>query len=480
MERIRLTEAARACGGTFTSVRQAGIARGISTDSRTTRDGDLFVALQGDRHDGHDHVARALARGAIGAVVERDFPLEGHFPDRILIRVEDTGQALLDLAAWYRRRFNPVVIGITGSNGKTTTKELVATALGTKGVVKSPASFNNHIGVPLTLFQIEATTRYVVVEIGTNAPGEIAELSHVAAPTHGIVTSIGPAHLEGFGTLEGVAKEKGALFAALPADGVAFVNSEDLHCREQAEVRGPNLLVSYGTDAEADVFALEPHRSDEGSIGFLLYGRMPVTVPVSGLHNVPHVLAALSVVLYLGIDLERVVKRLSEVELPAGRLERREVEGVTMLRDTYNANPASVRAALMELKATLADGKHLAILGDMLELGDDEEGWHRDVGRAVADLDVDDLWAVGRRGAWIADGAEEAGMDTEHVHRSGDGGTPAGDGETQGTGEGPRVVPFQLAPGDVVLLKASRGKHLADLAEGLERKIRAEAKTQVG
>jgi UDP-N-acetylmuramoyl-tripeptide--D-alanyl-D-alanine ligase len=468
MDRIRLTEAARAVRGRFLSLRRAGIAHGISTDSRTTKDGDLFVALRGPRHDGHDHVARALARGAVGAIVERDFPLAGHFPDRILIQVEDTRRALLELAAWYRRRFNPTVIAITGSNGKTTTKELVAAALGTEGVVKSPASFNNEIGVPLTLFRIESTTRYVVVEIGTNAPGEVAELARAAAPTHGIVTSIGPAHLEGFGSLDGVAREKGALYEAIPDDGVAFVNQEDLLCREQAVARGPDLLVTYGTDPEADVFALEPWRSDEGRIGFLLYGRMPISVPVSGLHNLPHVLAALSVVLYLGIDLETVVKRLADVVLPAGRLQRSEVGGVALIRDTYNANPASMRAALQELKETFADGRHVAILGDMLELGEEEEGWHRDIGQCAAELSLDALWTVGERGRWIADGARDGGLDESRVFRSG------------GVEEARRVLPFRVAPGDVVLLKASRGVRLEELADELEARIRADAEMQAG
>jgi UDP-N-acetylmuramoyl-tripeptide--D-alanyl-D-alanine ligase len=468
MERIRLTEAARAVHGRFLSVRRAGIAHGVSTDSRTTKPGDLFVALKGPRHDGHDHVARALARGAVGAVVEREFPLSGHFPDRILIEVESTRQALLDLAGWYRRRFNPTVIAITGSNGKTTTKELVAAALGSDGVVRSPASYNNEIGVPLTLFGIEATTRYVVVEIGTNAPGEVAMLSDVVAPNYGIVTSIGPAHLEGFGTLTGVAAEKGALYEALPDDGIAFVPDDDPLVREQAFARGPDLLVTYGTSPESDVFALEPRRTDEGTIEFLLYGRMPVSVPVSGLHNLPHVLAALSIVLYLGVDLETVVRRLGGVEIPGGRLERRRAGDVSLLRDTYNANPASMRAALEELKATCAEGRHVAILGDMLELGSEEETWHRAIGACAADLGLDAVWTVGRRGGWIADGALDAGMPPDSVHHS------------PGIGDARRVLPFQPTPGDVILLKASRGMQLEELAEDLERNLRMDPETRAG
>ena len=480
MERIRITDVAKAIRGKFGGGRgaarpgRAGSARGVSTDSRTTKEGDLFVALRGPKFDGHDHVAEAFARGAVGAIVDRDFAFEQHFADRVVLWVKDTRAALLDLAAWYRRRFNPVVIAITGSNGKTTTKELVAAALGAaespRGVVKSPASYNNAIGVPLTLFQIGAETRYAVVEIGSNRPGEIAELARVVAPTHGIVTSIGPAHLEGFGSLEAVAEEKGALFEALPREGVAFVNADDPLVRDQGFARGPDLLLTYGTTEECDVFARQPGRTRNGDIRFLLFGRRPVRLPIPGVHNVANALAATAVAMHEGVALDVALARLRAVQLPEGRLHRRQVGGVTMLRDTYNANPASVRAALHELHSTFTDGRHVAILGDMLEMGTNEELAHREIGRLVATIDLDLLWAVGPRGRWIADGAEEAGMAPNRVLRSG--GTEEANGSS-----------FLPASGDVLLFKGSRGMELEKLADEVERRLQKpqeEGETKAG
>jgi UDP-N-acetylmuramoyl-tripeptide--D-alanyl-D-alanine ligase len=259
-----------------------GCVTGVSTDSRLVREGDLYVALEGEKFDGHDFVGSAFANGAAAALISRDIDDLGGVRDRPVIRVADTKKALGKLAAAHRRTLQAKIIAVTGSNGKTTVKDLVAHLLAGKGrVVKAPKSFNNDIGLPLTLLAMDGRTRFGVVEMGTSAPGEIAELSRIAAPDFGVVTNVGPAHLEGLGGIQGVAEEKAALVEALPESGMAFLNYEDYHCREM--VRLANCpAATFAFDPSADIWGLKRCRVP-GGISFYLYGKMEMKLGVHGL-----------------------------------------------------------------------------------------------------------------------------------------------------------------------------------------------------
>ena len=258
-----------------------GRVSGVSTDSRVVSEGDLYVALEGEKFDGHDFVGAAFANGAAAALISRDVDDLGGVRDRPVIRVDDTRKALARLATAHRRTLDTEIIAVTGSNGKTTVKDLVAHLLAGKGrVARAPKSFNNAIGLPLTILAMDHRTRFGVVEMGTNAPGEIAELCRIAAPDCGIVTNVGPAHLEGLGGIQGVAEEKGALVEALPKTGMAFLNYEDYHCREM--VRLANCpAATFAFDPSSDVWGLKRRRTP-GGVSFYLYGKMEMTMQLAG------------------------------------------------------------------------------------------------------------------------------------------------------------------------------------------------------
>ena len=288
-----------------------------------------------------------------------------------VIRVKDTTKALGDLARWYRSRFDIPVIGITGSCGKTTVKEMLRVVLG-EDVVASPASYNNDIGVPLTLLQMDRSTRACVVEIGTNAPGEVEYLTGIARPTVGVLTNVEAAHLEGLGTVRGVMEEKAALLRGLPADGVAIVNADNYYCREVMEDVDCHL-VTFGTWEDADVYGVEPFATGNG-VGFYLYDRMRFEIPALGAHNVANALAAVATGLWLNLSPDAVCNALGRYEAPPMRMSREVVGDVVLVNDAYNANPRSMEAAIRELASRPSEGRRIAVLGDMLELGDEQPG----------------------------------------------------------------------------------------------------------
>ena len=435
--------------------------RGVSTDSREVKEGDLFVALAGDRFDGHRYVGEAFRRGAAAAIISEDVRDIGGFRDRPVVRVADTREALRRLAREYRRTLKAEIVAITGSNGKTTVKDLVAHLLEPVGpVVKAQKSYNNDIGLPLTILSMDSGTRFGVLEMGTNRPGEIAALCRIAQPHVGVVTNVGHAHLEGLGGILGVAEEKGALVEALPAGGMAFLNHEDFHCREMAR-RAPCPIVRFGFDPSADLWGLRRTRTREG-MSFFLYGKMEVVLSVPGLHNSMNALAAIGVALRAGVSPTVMVERLREFRLPEMRLTRREVEGVTFVNDAYNANPTSVAAAVDELRAHPASGRRILILGDMCELGDQAAMLHRQTGRRAARAGIHTVWAVGRHAAKVGEGVAAVARFTGEFHRS----TCTDDALAS-----PAVVPM---PGDVVMVKGSRRMRLERLHDLLITQVSGE------
>ena len=456
MEPIRLSDVLRATGGEL-----LGPAEGnpwipaVTTDSKDVAPGALFVPIRGKRFDGHMFVEQAFLHGASFSLVSRDADLS-RMPRNVIV-VRDTKRALGDLARWQRSRFDVPVIGVTGSCGKTTVKEMLRQVLG-DGVVVSHASFNNDIGVPLTLLRMDRTTRAAVVEIGTSGPGEIAYLTNIARPTVGVLTTIEEAHLEGLGSVRGVMREKSALLHGLPQDGAAIVNADNYYCREILETLDHGTTITYGTWEDATVFGMDPKPTDQG-FEFWLFGKMHVEVPALGMHNVGNALAAVSVALWLGLKPDEIVESLRAYRAPPMRMSREDVGDVVLINDAYNANPGSMDAAIRELGLRSCDGRRVAVLGDMLELGEESERLHRQLGRKVANEGVDALWAIGPHAEQVAEEAIGRGLPADRVacHPS--------------VVDAMDTPAFHPAAGDIWLFKASRGMALERLAD----RVREEA-----
>lgn len=387
----------------------------VRTDSREVEGGDLFVALRGERFDGHDFVAESFRRGAGAALVERDLA-PGASADPCLsgpfIRVRDTGRALQDLGAAWRRAMPATVIGITGSCGKTSTKNILRHVL-EKGLTTtaSDRSFNNDVGVPLTLLKIEPSTQAAVVEIGTNGPGEIERLARLAAPQIGVVTNVFETHLEGLGSLDGVANEKANLIRLLPRDGVAILNHD---CPRSAWLRGQTdaRVVTVGLSEGAD------HRAEEVSFSalgtsFRHRGR-EITIPLTGTHFVHNVLFAIAVAEHLGLPIEATLERLREIPITPRRMERKTFGSLEVIDDSYNASPASVRAALRAVKGLGGSRRSVVVLGDMLELGDQSRALHRSLGEELAREGFDLVVTVGEHSREIERAVVERGGAARH------------------------------------------------------------------
>jgi len=365
---------------------------GLSTDTRTLKPGDLFVALSGPNFDGHDFVRRAACLGAAGALVGRQISCA--LPQAV---VGDPLAGLQRYAAHWRGRLNGPLIGVTGSNGKTTVKEMLRAIFAARGeVLATRGNLNNHIGVPLTLLGLRATHRSAVVEMGANHAGEIARLAAIARPTAGVVTMAGPAHLEGFGSVEGVAHAKGELFAALPADGVAAINADDAFAALWEDLAGHCRRVRFALDARAEIGA---EAVEAGALGTRFRLRTPggpaeVELAFSGRHNLVNALAAAAVAWGCGLSPAQIARGLGQAQPVGGRLRRVPgVFGSQVVDDTYNANPSSVRAALEWLVGQ--PGQSWAVLGDMAELGAEASRLHADCGRWARDLGVARLFTVG-------------------------------------------------------------------------------------
>ncbi|MFC5437294.1 UDP-N-acetylmuramoyl-tripeptide--D-alanyl-D-alanine ligase [Rhodanobacter umsongensis] len=369
---------------------------GVAIDTRKLKPGDLFVAIKGDRVDGHDYLAEAAARGAIAALVTRkvDSPLPQ-------VLVDNTALALGDLASAVRAQRDVRVVGITGSNGKTTVKTLVASILSRQGRTHvSAGNYNNELGLPLTLLAMPRDTEYAVLEMGAGKPGDIAYLAAIARPDIGLVTLIAPAHLARMGSIEGVAETKGALYEALPADGIAIINADDSFASFFGGLAGARKVLRFGLKQPADIGADVIEQRVDGS-RFVLstpHGDAEVALPLPGRHNIANALAAAAVALALEVPLDIVVAGLEQVSGVAGRLRRQVMpNGWTLIDDSYNANPGSMAAAIDTL--LLAGGERWLVLGDMAELGADAQALHAGIGKRARERGVDRLFAVGPLGA---------------------------------------------------------------------------------
>ncbi|HSF66492.1 MAG TPA: UDP-N-acetylmuramoyl-tripeptide--D-alanyl-D-alanine ligase [Nitrospiraceae bacterium] len=443
--------------------------RQIITDSRSIRRGDLFVALRGERFDGHEFVPAALARGAAGAIVQDEyrFPaksaavrrIEGSVPP-FLFGVRDPLFAYQQLATHYRSRFNIPVVAVTGSNGKTTTKEMVAAVLAQRWrALKTEGNFNNRIGVPATLFRLTPRHQAAVIEMGVDQQGQTTRLCEIVRPTVGVITNIGPDHLEFFGSMEGSAQAKAELLDLLPPDGLAILNADDSYF-DYLAARAQCRVMSFGFSAMADVRASGVASDTRYGTTFRLHLRGKsrptiVRIKVQGIHNVTNALAGAAVGAALNLSGSMIAQGLGRFRPAAMRSQVVTHHGIHFINDCYNANPASMKAALQLLAQWSPAGERIAVLGDMLELGPETGRMHRDVGQFLAGQGLSRLIACGALSRDIAEGARQGGMADSKIDEVVDAVAAADHLK--------RVV----RQGDVVLVKASRGMKMEQVVQAL-------------
>jgi UDP-N-acetylmuramoyl-tripeptide--D-alanyl-D-alanine ligase len=429
--------------------------RGAAVDSRIVAAGELFVALPGERTDGHLHLDEAVERGAAALLVTRQPANPSAFGDVTIIRVTEALAALGAVAAGWRRRFDPLVVGVTGSIAKTSTKEAIAVVLGaSRPTLKTEGNQNNEIGLPLTLLRLGPEHRAAVLEMGMYVSGEIADLAAMARPSIGVVTAVQPVHLSRIGTIEAVEQAKGELLEALPRDGTAVLNADD-PIVTRMDARTVARVVRYGFSDTADVRATNVTSAGTAGMRFELRtpaGTRSATIPTLGRLSVHNATAGAAVGLAAGLDLETIAGALEVGWSAPHRVELVRLRGVTVIDDSYNASPGSVTAAL-DLLSDLP-GRHVAVLGEMLELGDAHDSGHREVGE-IAGGTADLLVVVGEYAGGIIEGALDGGIDPTRVHA-------AADAEAALDLLRPR-----LRDGDVVLVKASRGIGLDRLVDAL-------------
>ncbi len=453
MATLQLRHVLQATGGTVAGTVEDLEFQGVSTDTRHLRGGELFVALQGPHFDAHQFLAEAAVGGARAALVKRDAVL-AEVPGLVPIRVDDPATALIDLARFHARRNPARRVAVTGSNGKTTTKNLLSSALATGGeTVSSHRSFNNSIGVPLTLLRIEPTTKYAAVELATSGPGEISALSELTAPEVGIITNCSYAHVERLGGLDGVVAEKGALLDHLPSDGVAILNADDPSV-EVLKKRCKCPVVTFGVREPAD-FRATNVRFDLDRLAYQTSGER-VLIPLGGCHNVYNSLAAIAAATVLGIPHHQAARGLREVEPPPQRLRPLHTGAVTVLDDTYNANPGSVEAAFRTLAAADVSSRKVVVLGDMKELGKHAKRLHHQAGQWVSLLDLALLLVVGKHAEAVRSGALEKGFPDSRIHTYPDADRAAAS------------IPSLLEPGDTILVKGSRAMAMETVVNALE------------
>ncbi len=452
MADFNLTEVLKATGGQIINAGRRKLFKGISTDTRSIETGNLFVALVGERFDGNEFAAQAVANGATGLIVSKTVTVPDHVT---VIQVTNTLAALQSLARFHRQRYSIPVIAVTGSNGKTTTKDMLAAVLSSKfKVLKTEANFNNEIGLPLTLLKLEASHEVAVVEMGMRSSGEIRELTEIALPTVGVVTNVGETHVEILGSIENIAAAKAELVEAIGHDDVVVINADDPHVRNMQH-KTPGRVVFFGLGSDAFVRA---ENITSGKNGELITtfdccsarGSFSVELQAVGMHNVYNALAAIAVGWELGLKPSEIQKGISNFVPGAMRFEIKKYGSYTVINDVYNASPLSMAAALTTL-ANISQGRKIAVLGDMLELGDAAIEAHRKVGRQAAEQGVDSIITVGELAKHIAAAASEQGVKTTQSFS-----------DHKAAIEALRSL---IKPGDYILLKGSRGMKMETMLE---------------
>jgi UDP-N-acetylmuramoyl-tripeptide--D-alanyl-D-alanine ligase len=450
--RLFVDDILRVTGGRLIQGEIQTFFEGVSTDSRTVKEGDLFVALKGDRFDGHAYALEALEKKAAGVLLEEEKAppvAESRAPSKTVITVKDTLRALGDLAREHRRKVGTPVVALTGSNGKTTTKEMISACLETTiPVLKTKGNLNNLIGLPLTLLRLTGKERVAVVEMGMSVPGEIRRLTEIAEPNVGLITNIERVHLEGLGTLERLQEEKGELFRRMRRDGTIVVNRDDPRVVEVAE-HFAGRRITFGMQGDADVTAHGFRRRGAEGITFTVVTageEMEIHLSLIARHFVANALAATAVAVLFGVGLKKIKEALEQIRPSPMRMEICPLPGKkTLINDTYNANPRSMEAALETLAEVKGAGRAIAVLGDMLELGAYSEEGHRQVGQRAGELSIDGLIAVGQKASRMAESAIEHGLSPDRVKA------------VTTREEALAVLRSWLRDGDWILIKGSRG-----------------------
>jgi UDP-N-acetylmuramoyl-tripeptide--D-alanyl-D-alanine ligase len=453
-----IEEIARATGGELFGSGE-GVVSGVSTDSRRAKGGELFVALEGERYDGHDFIAAAAARGVRVFVIRSGWQESNAVPaGATVVAVKDTLAALGDLAAYHRSCFDLQVVGVTGSNGKTTVKEMLASILALTGPgLKTAGNLNNLVGLPQMLFELNSSHRWAVLEMGMSEPGEIDRLAAMAAPGVGVITNAFPAHLESMGSVEAVAAAKGELFLRLQPGGCAVYNDDDPLISRLSSPDGVRRL-SFGMGG-ADVSAREIVSQGRQGQTFTLSlpgKEIRVRLNALGMHNIANALAAAAAATALGVTPGLICKGLEQFTPYAKRFHLEELGGIVLIDDSYNANPASMAAALVTLRDIREECRAMAVLGDMLELGNGAAAAHLELGRLAASC-VERLYVMGEMAEMVAQGARQGGLPHGQVI--------VADSHEEILAD----LRTSAAAGDFILVKGSRGMAMDSIAEGIRR-----------
>jgi len=460
MAHMTVTQVEEVTGGVLVSGPKGASLSGVSIDTRTLRPSDLFFAIRGARNDGHDFVPAALRQGACGAVVDVHYEIpEGIPANKILLRVADTHEALKDLAADVRRRWHGSLVGITGSMGKTTTKEFMAQVLQTEfSVYRSPGNYNNLFGLPLALFGLSPDDHIGIFEMGMTAPGEIAEMCRIALPDVGVITNVAPVHLEFFDSVEAIARAKGELAEGIAAGGTLVYNADDPLVRKIA-ARHTGDRISFGFSADADIRAEDAEVTGLMETRFRLIcegAERRVIIPLCGAHFVMNALPAVALARRYTIDPGQIVeslRHLRQAQMRGQVLHFR--EGFTVIDDSYNSNPRALMLMIDVLVQVPRYLRRILVAGEMLELGKDSEELHRQCGKLAAESGVDVIVGVQGAAREITKGAAAAGMSETQIHFF--------------TEIDPAIdfVYRNVQPGDLLLIKGSRGIHLEKMVQAL-------------
>ncbi|MBR1647075.1 MAG: UDP-N-acetylmuramoyl-tripeptide--D-alanyl-D-alanine ligase [Selenomonadaceae bacterium] len=424
----------------------------VSTDSRKIKGGELFVAIKGENMNGESFAGDAIKKGASAVMVSKTAK---RIPEGVVLKVDDTLIAYRQIAGVWRNRFDIPIVSVTGSNGKTTTKDLTAAALtGLGNVLKTAANFNNEIGVPLTLLELDENHKAAVVEIGMRGLGQIAELAKFVKPTIGIVTNVNETHIELLGSIENIAKAKGELVEAIPAGGTVILNADDIHVAAMKNLAADGVRVlNYSLEnSSADFFAKNILIGNVSTEFIMVFDgkEYDFEIPMLGRHNVSNALAAIAAGVALGLSLDDIQRGISTLTTTKMRFEVIRRDGLTIVNDAYNASPASMRVAI-RTAAEIYSGKKFAVLGDMLELGSLSEKVHREIGAELVENKFDTLIAIGNLGKFIADGARDAGLKNVYVVDSHE--------------DAAKKILELVRDGDTILFKASHAMHMEKIIE---------------
>ncbi|MBN2541472.1 UDP-N-acetylmuramoyl-tripeptide--D-alanyl-D-alanine ligase [bacterium] len=455
MIRIKLKEMTRIISGQLTPPEAGNLhAIGISIDTRTLKPGDLFFAIEGDKFDGHNFIEEAISKHAIGACISKKITNEMNIP---LIKVKDTIEALDAYAAYYRSLFKLPIIAISGAVGKTTTREMISAVLSKKyRVVESIKNFNNLIGLPLSLFQMESWHEFAVLELGINQVGEMSKLVEICKPNHGLLTNIVPVHLEGLGNFDNLKKEKFRLLEAIPGTGKIFLNAND-EILANSPYKEHDNLVLYGSSPDCHFKVDKISLNGDGTPKFEINGH-GIKLSILGEHNAQNAAAAFAVGRTFDVDTDNIIKALEDFREMPLRMNLISVNGLQVINDSYNANPASVRSAIHTL-VNIAAQRRIVLLGDMLELGAKSADLHRTIGLVVKDSAIDYLITYGKEAAEISESALNHGMSEKNVFHS------------ESRDEINDYLRSLLSSGDLILVKGSRGMQMEQFVDFIQEEL---------